>query len=216
MTDIMAQNFEGKSISIREDGYWNLTQMCQTHGRNVADFLRLKSTQDYLAVFYFDSEVDTGIPVTASKVDMGIPISTSNQDSASIVSDMGNSHIENKSPIDVVKGGRSQEQGTWGHEEVALKLAAWLNPKFEVWVYRTIKKLLRTGEVKLKDEIEGLRSALNQAAQTIEEYDVELALSHHKQSQYKREYLEAICLSHWEGDYSSYAEDPDCYQAKSA
>lgn len=200
MTDIFAQEFEGQPISIRADGYWNLTQMCQAHGKNVADFLRLKSTQDYLDVFHFDF-----------KVNMGIPISTSNPDSISAVADVEISHVGNRTPVEVVKGGRPFEQGTWAHEEVALKCAAWLNPKFEVWVYRTIKKLLKIGEVKLKDEIAGLRTALSQAHQTIDEYDAELALSHEKQNQFKREYLEAVCLSHWDEEYSDYSEDPDCH-----
>lgn len=32
--------------------------------------------------------------------------------------------------------------GTWMHRILALKFAAWLSPKFEVWVYSTIEKLL--------------------------------------------------------------------------
>ena|GEM_PF-5939848 len=28
------------------------------------------------------------------------------------------------------------------------------------------------------------------------------------------QYLEAVCLSHWEGEYSDYSEDPDCYQSQ--
>jgi len=32
--------------------------------------------------------------------------------------------------------------GTWMHRILALKFAAWLSPKFEVWVYSTIERLL--------------------------------------------------------------------------
>jgi hypothetical protein len=35
-----------------------------------------------------------------------------------------------------------QRTGTWMHRALALKFAAWLSPKFEVWVYSTIEDLL--------------------------------------------------------------------------
>lgn len=51
--------------------------------------------------------------------------------------------------IRVVKGGNPELQGTWMNEKLALKFAAWLEAKFEVWVYDRIHELLTTGEVKL-------------------------------------------------------------------
>ncbi len=64
--------------------------------------------------------------------------------------------------IQVVQGGNNQkEQGTWVHQKVALKLAAWLNPDFEVWVFEIIEKLLTEGEVRLKDEMACLRQSLD-------------------------------------------------------
>lgn len=50
---------------------------------------------------------------------------------------------------------------TWGHPQFALKLSAWLNSDFEVWVYATIEKLLKEGRVELENEIDNLRSALD-------------------------------------------------------
>jgi hypothetical protein len=41
---------------------------------------------------------------------------------------------------DLVKS--SQKSGTWMHRVLALKFAAWLNPAFELWVYRTIDEIL--------------------------------------------------------------------------
>lgn len=58
MTKIIVQSFKGKPISTRANGDWNLTQMCQAHGKQVGDFLRLKTTQDYLAKL----GTTTGIP----------------------------------------------------------------------------------------------------------------------------------------------------------
>ncbi len=36
----------------------------------------------------------------------------------------------------------SQKSGTFMHRVLALKFAAWLSPKFELWVYSTIERLL--------------------------------------------------------------------------
>ena len=41
-------------------------------------------------------------------------------------------------------------QGTWMDEKLALKFAAWLSPRFELWVYDRIQELITTGETRLK------------------------------------------------------------------
>lgn len=45
-----------------------------------------------------------------------------------------------KSEEDLIQA--RQKSGTWMHRILALKFAAWLNPKFELWVYSTIDELL--------------------------------------------------------------------------
>lgn len=35
-----------------------------------------------------------------------------------------------------------QKSGTWMHRILALKFAAWLDPAFELWVYRTIEEIM--------------------------------------------------------------------------
>jgi phage antirepressor YoqD-like protein len=47
-------------------------------------------------------------------------------------------------PITEIKQG-GVNQGTWAHQKLALKFAAWLNPRFELWVYDRIEELLRHG-----------------------------------------------------------------------
>lgn len=42
--------------------------------------------------------------------------------------------------FNVTRGGL--RQGTWMHRKLALKFAAWLDPKFELWVYDVIEKLM--------------------------------------------------------------------------
>ena len=61
MNNIIKHNYNGFQISQRPiDGYVNLTQMCKVGNKLIADWLRLKSTTQYL---------------TALESDMGIPIS---------------------------------------------------------------------------------------------------------------------------------------------
>ena len=63
------------------------------------------------------------------------------------------SHVREREFIKVVKGGVPELQGTWVNDVLALKLAAWLSPQFEVWVYTRIKELLTTGQVEIKPKI---------------------------------------------------------------
>lgn len=46
--------------------------------------------------------------------------------------------VENEEDLIISK----QKSGTWMHRILALKFAAWLNPRFELWVYSTIDKIL--------------------------------------------------------------------------
>ncbi len=45
--------------------------------------------------------------------------------------------------VKVIYGGN--QNGTWIHEKLALKLAAWLSPEFEVWIFDKIQELLHQG-----------------------------------------------------------------------
>lgn len=50
----------------------------------------------------------------------------------------GNSH--NMSVSDVVVS--NKKSGTWVHRLLAIKFAAWLHPHFEVWMIRTIERVM--------------------------------------------------------------------------
>ncbi|RLM26486.1 hypothetical protein BIY29_05345 [Brenneria alni] len=45
--------------------------------------------------------------------------------------------------VKTIKGGN--EQGSWGHELVAIRYAAWLNPRFEIRVYETFREAVLSG-----------------------------------------------------------------------
>lgn len=53
--------------------------------------------------------------------------------------------------IKVINSGRNN--GTWMERSVALKFAAWLDPDFEVWVYKTIDALIFGEFYELKEKI---------------------------------------------------------------
>jgi len=48
--------------------------------------------------------------------------------------------------IQIVKGGFSESQGTWGHPKVSIHLAQWLSPEFSVQVVNWIFEWLTTGK----------------------------------------------------------------------
>lgn len=62
-----------------------------------------------------------------------------------------NEFTPNGKLIKVVNGGRNN--GTWMERSVALKFAAWLNPFFEVWVYKMIDQILFGEFVALKNKL---------------------------------------------------------------
>lgn len=43
---------------------------------------------------------------------------------------------------DLVQTTRGRNGGTWGHPKLALKLAAWLDPRFEEWMHSVIEDIL--------------------------------------------------------------------------
>lgn len=69
---------------------------------------------------------------------------------------------------------------TWMHRVLALKFAAWLSPKFEVWVYSTIEQLMfgkyvereKSFEktISLQKELNLLRDKLNKSGEDFDRY----------------------------------------------
>lgn len=99
--------------------YVCLTDMAKATGKLPADWLRLKSSQEYLA---------------ALSAVMGIPIR--------------DNHAGSKSLLSVIQG-IEVEQGTWAHPEVAIEFAAWCSIPFKIQVNSWINELLTAGRVDL-------------------------------------------------------------------
>lgn len=74
---------------------------------------------------------------------------------ASVASETG---ITASELVDVVKGGQSVLQGSWGHKLIAMHLAQWISPSFHVWCNAHIFNLISTGQTTLEsDPLEEMR-----------------------------------------------------------
>lgn len=60
-----------------------------------------------------------------------------------------------------VQGGNHRLQGTWMHEKLALKFAAWLSPEFELWVFDRIEELMKNGVTTINNEDSTILNAIN-------------------------------------------------------
>lgn len=49
--------------------------------------------------------------------------------------------------IEIFKGGKPENQGTWVHPDIAINLAQWLSPKFAVQVSRWVREWMSGGKV---------------------------------------------------------------------
>jgi len=56
-------------------------------------------------------------------------------------------------PVVVIHGDGG---GTWMHEKLALKFAAWLSPEFELWIYDRIKELMQHGMTATPETLEAM------------------------------------------------------------
>ena len=62
--------------------------------------------------------------------------------------------------IIVNKGGYPDEQGTWGHIDVALHLAQWASPKMAVWANKTLRHVIENNFQALTPESEKAKQEL--------------------------------------------------------
>jgi hypothetical protein len=175
--------FQDHNIAIRPDGYWNGTALCDTEGKQIEAFLGEDSVKRYLE---------------ALSEDLGIPI----------INVVKNDYQGNPtSLIHCIEQGEGQRWDIWTHEEVALKLTGWLNPRLEIWFHRTIKKLLKEGQVKLENEIDGLKAALSQKDELLEEVAVELALAENRNDRLRYENDELAEMAQWRRENSFTGRD---------
>lgn len=68
MTSLLNFDYKGGLIQKRQsDEYVNLTQMCQVNGKEVRDWLRLKSTKAYIEAVSSDVQICTSQLLVSKK-----------------------------------------------------------------------------------------------------------------------------------------------------
>lgn len=80
---------------------------------------------------------------------------------------------DTKSVIAIFKGGNGI-QGTFGTREVALKVAQWISPEFEVFCIRKLDELFQTGKTELKPNRELSRLEILEMALETEKENLKL------------------------------------------
>lgn len=167
-TDVKIYQYNGIEIDfeINDDNSImpNATKMAKCFiGKKVNDFLRLDSTKEFINVL----ENKYGLKINSNCGD-------SRNYKSEINSNCGDSPLETDFPDfqvseNILKITSGRYGGTWMHELLALKFAAWLNPHFELWVYETIHKLmviipkLLTKNLKRQHEIDIRLKEVNRA-----------------------------------------------------
>ncbi|WP_020597886.1 KilA-N domain-containing protein [Spirosoma panaciterrae] len=97
----------------------NATEMAQVFGKKTNDFLRLDQTKAFI-----------------------IECLSYGKSRNSDISESENSRLLGiETEEDIVRV--NHRHGTWMHRILALKFAAWLSPRFELWVYSTIDQILQ-------------------------------------------------------------------------
>lgn len=123
MRNIKKFDYDGFNITFEfEDGnkMINATEMAKPFKKLVADFLRLKTTKEYIEILEEERYGDSHI--------------AQNSEILRVIKG---------------GDAKNRMQGTWMNEKLALKFASWLAPRFEVWVYNRIHELLTTGKTEL-------------------------------------------------------------------
>lgn len=151
--EVQVFEYDGKRITFDfGDGaeMVNATDIAKAFGKRLQDFTRLKQTKAFI------KELETSM--NAGKG--------------------ADSHLSKKKAIRSVRGGLDMSlRGTWYEQRLALKLAAWLSPKFEIWVYGKVRELLLTGQASLNEEkisLDKYRKTLDWVFQKIQDNAMEI------------------------------------------
>ncbi len=138
--NIKVFEYEGNPITFEftnNEKFVNATEMAKTFDKKLNVFFRQKQTAEFINVLFNSLNI--------------------NRDDNSRLEKIRSLNTENLAKaypelIKVVRGGDPKMQGTWVHERLSLKLAAWLSPHFELWVFDTVMELLIEGHVHLKNK----------------------------------------------------------------
>lgn len=110
--------------------------------------MEIKKFENSLIAFDFESEfvntTDMGKKYNKRPIDF-LRLDSTKAFINALESEVSQDHIIGFEAVKTIRGkfsdGRSQ--GTWMHKTLALKFAAWLEPKLEVFVYMTFEKVIK-------------------------------------------------------------------------
>ena len=183
MSEIINHDWENVGIRQRKsDGYVSLTDIAQTRGKFAADYLKIKTTKEFLQ---------------ALSADLGIP-EMCRSDTESSYDDLHNCTGQGFQALVVIYQGANHElQGTWVHPDVGIDACQWVNVQMRIWANRTLRTVIERGGVILDqdkyaatasaEELESLRAALDKADRMLAGKERALKLlgeSHKRQVEY--------------------------------
>lgn len=116
MLAVKSFDFNGKNIEQRNDGFINLTQMCNVNGKKLQKWTSLKNTIEFI------DELQSQYPEAR-----------------------------------VVQTRQGAQDGTWGHPNVARKLAAWISPAFSIWCDSHMFNLMSPVKTNSSTPFDGIR-----------------------------------------------------------
>lgn len=115
--------YQGQEIDFvltdKTDVMVNATEMAKAFGKETREFMKNKNTKEFIKVAQEFLAERWGIP------------HRSDDENAIIQAPNGVRIVENRGHM-----------GIYFHRILALKFAAWLDPRFELWVYETIDSIL--------------------------------------------------------------------------
>lgn len=121
----------------------NATEMAKIFGKEPYAFLRLEQTKRFMA------EMESAFPAFRTGAETVL-------NAGNALSEEENSLRTVDAPAELVRTerGKSVDGGvTWMHRLLALKFAAWLDARFEVWVYGTIEQVLFAHGQRMGEEV---------------------------------------------------------------
>lgn len=127
--------YEGHTITIRDDGWFNATDAAAKFGREPYAWLTQREPAEYIATL-------------ASAMGNSAFLTEFNEinelDGVSAVSKSRLIRLVKKTGLVVTKGGSPENGGgTWLHPKLAVAFARWLDTKFAIWCDLQIDSLIR-------------------------------------------------------------------------
>lgn len=113
MANIISADFNGISVTFRNDAYLNASAIAEHFGKRARDYLITDQTKNYIKALTdcFHSKAE-------------------------------NPAFEEKQWVIVKRGAPEAGGGTWLHPKLAIDFARWLSPEFAVWCDAQIEQIL--------------------------------------------------------------------------